>query len=200
MMDMAAEETSSDTRQANKKATGETARTLQNITALIALASFCFGIGTWADLRHRFAPTANEVLQKYAGTYRQQYLSAADAACNRAASKGHQATPTNLSYDWMMSILTVRRHMATDRSLVGLASVEYVDVPAATDAREMQYDFVASNAFWAATADDLKAANVAGYNTNLGLFTTTEGTFVTEARRFGLKTCSFAWPSVPPWQ
>lgn len=174
---------------------------LGNITALIALCSFFFGVGTWADLSHQplGTPTASAVRLRYIDEQRSSYVNMADQACHAAVSKAPTAAPEEICYNWTISVLTLRRQMARDWSVLGTGALAAADSAGAAEVWKMLADFRAADVFWAATADALKARDVAGHNTNLGLFSSADGAFHQEAVRFGLTTCAFAWPSVPPW-
>jgi hypothetical protein len=175
--------------------------TLEKITAVIALCTVFFGVGTLADLSDRLFPhpTAAEVRGKALDAARRSYVTRADATCQAAtdAVKAVPPAPDPVTYAWMTKILALRRQLAADWARLGPAGLDATDPDAAADVLKMLTDFRAATAFWAATADDLKAGDVAGYNANLGLFTSADGTFGNQTRRFGFRVCSYQWPTVP---
>jgi hypothetical protein len=202
MGNVTVDKTTGDAGPARTKRARESFWNLGNITALIALSSFFFGIGTVADLTHRLMPTrtASDARQEYLDKLRREYVKATDTVCQRTIGKVEPAPPGPVTYDWMMNVLSQRRQLAKDWGLIGGGVLSAADPTGTADVEKMLSEFRAADAFWAAIADDLKAGDVAAYNANLGLFITADGSFNDEARRFGFTTCSTPWPSVPPWQ
>ena len=202
--DVGVEEQVSDAGVAGVKRGRESFWSLGNITAVLALCTFFFGIGTVTDLSHRLFPTrtASDVRKQYVDTARQAYVNLADERCRPAVNnaKASSSMPSPITYDWMMNVLTLRRQMAVSWAVLGPGELSATDAASAADVLKMLSDFRAADAFWAATADNLKAGDVAGYNTNLGLFSSADGSFGDQARRFGFTVCNYQWPSAPPWQ
>jgi hypothetical protein len=164
---------------------------LGKIGTVLGLCAFAFGIGTFSDLKHHLTP---DVVSS-SSAYQRSYVEAVEDEC-ATATKDDGKVPDPVTYAWMNDILTLRRAMAKGWGLVPVAR----GYSWSGQATKVRWDFLAADAYWAATADALKASDVTGFNTNLGLFDSATATFLAEAGAFGLKNCAYQWPTVSPWQ
>lgn len=188
--------------------------TLDKVASAIAVATFLFGFGSFAQAKDLFTGATQAAQAKLAQQEQQQlatdqyktqqqnlrqslikdYVEVADQECQPVVSQDTNR-PARYDYQADLRISELRAQM-----LVNMEAVPRKDLPAdqIPVARKIISEFQAANDYWAAVTSAFAAGNIGVEDSALGQFTLAEGAFEADAAQFGFQVCDHAWPNLDP--
>jgi hypothetical protein len=185
--------------------------TLDKVASAIAISTFMFGVGSFAQARDLFTGTtqlkleqqqAQQLAAQQIKTEQQKirqskiddYIAHADEACRPAVSQDTNR-PTTYDYQAQVRIGALRQQMLTDWKA---APLYLLPADAMPSVNKILSELQAANDFWVAMSAAFSTGNLGVEDSALGQFTLAEGAFETDAAQFGFQVCDHAWPNLQP--